>query len=292
MKKFFVLAAIFAAMFLIVSCGDSSANDDKTGSGEVANDEDSNNTTNEDGNSNDDSTSDQGKKQGELYGECYPNKTCNEGLVCEVEDNVCIREHNDSEDDSDIENSDNADTADSDYTDDTDSDSDDSDAENDEDSTESEEPEVVLPECSAGGETPCRNENLIWSAKADTKMNWEAAKSYCENDVNEGGFTDWRLPKIDELRTLVQKCEGTVTGGKCAISDPDHLSTEDLVDADCVCEGKENGYYSKLGDDEWCWSSSSVNNEERAWYLLFNIGAIATDNKTNQHYLRCVRNAD
>ncbi|MBP5406118.1 DUF1566 domain-containing protein [bacterium] len=290
MKKFFVLAAISAAMFLMVSCGDSSTNDDKTGSGETANDEDSidtesNDAKEDEGDSNDDSSSDQGKKQGELYGECYPNKTCNEGLVCEIEDNVCIREQGNSEDDSDIEPSDDATVPD-------DSDSGDSEAENDEDSAESEEPEVVLPECSATSETPCRNLNLIWSAKAGSKMNWEAAKSYCENDVNEGGFTDWRLPKIDELRTLIQNCEGTVTGGMCAISDPDHLSTEDLTDTDCICEGKENGYYSKLGDDEWCWTSSSVNSEERAWYVLFNIGAIATDNKSNQHNLRCVRNAD
>ena len=31
-----------------------------------------------------------GKKQGELYGACYPNKTCNEGLVCDEENDVCL----------------------------------------------------------------------------------------------------------------------------------------------------------------------------------------------------------
>ncbi|MBO7126151.1 hypothetical protein J6W78_01240, partial [bacterium] len=31
-----------------------------------------------------------GKKQGELYGSCYPNKTCNEGLVCDEENDVCL----------------------------------------------------------------------------------------------------------------------------------------------------------------------------------------------------------
>ncbi|MBR4490063.1 hypothetical protein IKP13_05445, partial [bacterium] len=31
-------------------------------------------------------------EQGTLYHECYPNETCNKGLVCEKETNVCVRE--------------------------------------------------------------------------------------------------------------------------------------------------------------------------------------------------------
>ena len=33
-----------------------------------------------------------GKKRGEIYGECYPNKTCNKGLICDKEENVCIND--------------------------------------------------------------------------------------------------------------------------------------------------------------------------------------------------------
>ncbi|MBR4532047.1 DUF1566 domain-containing protein [bacterium] len=43
-----------------------------------------------------------GKKQGELYGACYPNKTCNEGLVCDEENDVCLPDGNDSDADDDI----------------------------------------------------------------------------------------------------------------------------------------------------------------------------------------------
>ncbi len=43
-----------------------------------------------------------GKKQGELYGACYPNKTCNEGLVCDEENDVCLPDGNDSDDHDDI----------------------------------------------------------------------------------------------------------------------------------------------------------------------------------------------
>ena len=53
---------------------------------------------------------DQGRKQGELYGECYPNNTCNEGLICDVENNICIK-------DPDAQNDDDSDTMPDDDTD-------------------------------------------------------------------------------------------------------------------------------------------------------------------------------
>ena len=37
-------------------------------------------------------------KTGELGGECYPNKTCNEGLVCDEESNSCMKEPENTED--------------------------------------------------------------------------------------------------------------------------------------------------------------------------------------------------
>ena len=58
-------------------------------------------------------SSDSGKKQGELYGSCYPNKTCNEGLTCDEENDVCLPDGNDSDADNDIDISD-TDTSDED----------------------------------------------------------------------------------------------------------------------------------------------------------------------------------
>lgn len=61
MKKIFVLFCCFTAMFLMVSCGGDSKNNDR--------------------------------KQGELYGECYQNETCNKGLECDRDYNICIKDH-------------------------------------------------------------------------------------------------------------------------------------------------------------------------------------------------------
>ena len=43
---------------------------------------------------------------------------------------------------------------------------------------------------------------LFWSEKSEEKMTIDDAVAYCEN-LEEDGFTDWVLPTIDELKTIV-----------------------------------------------------------------------------------------
>jgi hypothetical protein len=46
------------------------------------------------------------------------------------------------------------------------------------------------------------NTNLMWAAKDNgSRINWRNAKSYCEN-YRGGGYTDWRMPTLDELAGL------------------------------------------------------------------------------------------
>ena len=46
----------------------------------------------------------------------------------------------------------------------------------------------------------------------------ESAIEYC-NTVDYYGHSDWRLPTISELRTLVRGCPGTYIDGGCGITD-------------------------------------------------------------------------
>ena len=149
----------------------------------------------------------------------------------------------------------------------------------------------VIPECSQTSGTPCTDSasNISWSSKSEDEINFENAGSYCEN-LTEGGFTDWRLPTIDELRTIIQNCENTQPGGACAVSDPDHLAESDWSE-DCYCSWsfQNHGYYSKLGDDDGIslWSSSVFNNTDTAWYVAFGSGEVGTGDADNS--VRCVR---
>ena len=129
--------------------------------------------------------------------------------------------------------------------------------------------------------------NLIWSDRLSNKMNWSSAKKYCE-DLTEGGYTDWRLPNIDELRTLIQNHSGTQSGGSCPISEKaGKLAWSDRTDG---CNGIIGSNFSKLGDTDWFWSSSvhSANPYYR-WLVYFYYGHVSDSNVAINNYVRCVR---
>ena len=87
MKRFSICFAVFAAMFFMIACGDVG----EVNVGEI-----------NVGTGTDSGTSD--KNQGELYRECYPNKTCNEGLLCDEESNTCIKKTGSSENNNEDQN--------------------------------------------------------------------------------------------------------------------------------------------------------------------------------------------
>lgn len=85
MKRIFVIFVLFSAIFMI-SCGGSSASDVK-GRESVAD-------------------------KGKLGEECYPNETCDEGLKCDTENNICVEENTNHSDDSDTSSEQTNDDAD------------------------------------------------------------------------------------------------------------------------------------------------------------------------------------
>ena len=154
-----------------------------------------------------------------------------------------------------------------------------------------------LPECAQGSDFPCIDSQtgLVWSSLADETMAWDAAGTRCESELTEGGYTDWRLPTIDELRTLIVNCPGSQAGGACVISDPDHLSFSERIDADCCCSPGSN--FSILGDgsDINLWSSSTsieTDGTDKAWLVGFYRGNVNHSLISESNHVRCVRPAE
>ena len=133
-----------------------------------------------------------------------------------------------------------------------------------------------------------KRKGLQWSKKSSREMNWNDAINYCKN-LNEGGHSDWRLPNIDELRTLIQNHSGTQTGGSCKISEKaGKLSWNDRTDD---CDSRSGSNFSKLGDTGWLWSSSvQSGNSDYGWYVNFYGGYVLNDLRNVKYYVRCVRN--
>lgn len=133
------------------------------------------------------------------------------------------------------------------------------------------------------------SEDIEWSKKSRNGMKWSEAVDYCKN-LSENAYSDWRLPTISELRTLIENCPETETGGKCAVTDS-CLDGWDCRNAPCKgCYESRDGIYSRFGDTYGLWSSSTdVSYTFGAWFVYFVNGGIANDDKVNTHYVRCVR---
>lgn len=130
---------------------------------------------------------------------------------------------------------------------------------------------------------------LHWSNRSPHTMNWYAAAQYCR-DLKEGGYGNWRLPNIDELRTLIQNHSGTQSGGSCPVSEKTgKLAGRDLT-GDCL--DRDGSNFSKLGDKVGLWSSSVIYDIPNIrWIVDFSSGLVGNNyiELTNYYYVRCVR---
>lgn len=145
-------------------------------------------------------------------------------------------------------------------------------------------------ECSSKGWAPCKDSSsgLIWSRKK-SNLNWLEATEYCPKNT-DGDYTDWRLPTIDELRTLIQNCPATETGGECEIIKDDCQYTSCLSEACAGCSSESGEKkYSKLGDTGRFWSSFKV--VYKVHVVDFDDGSILSSSYPLDDYysLRCVR---
>ena len=140
---------------------------------------------------------------------------------------------------------------------------------------------------SCDGKDP--SSGLTWSVKAQNTMSWNDAVSYC-NNLTESGSSDWRLPTISELRTLIQNCSAIQTGGSCGVTDSCLSYSDCRNDACDGCSSDSTGKYSKFGDTNWFWSSSvQLDNSDAAWPVNFNNGYVSNFDKTFNFHVRCVR---
>ena len=140
---------------------------------------------------------------------------------------------------------------------------------------------------------------LQWSSRSHGPMSWKDAIAYCRG-LREGGYNDWKLPNIDELRTTIKNCFKTEHGGLCKISEKNGCLSgkrcgNGYISESCYCDYKKNagGYYSKLGDDDQVvlWSSSVRSDDSSCiWVVSFIDGAVTCLSPViSSGYVRCVR---
>ncbi len=134
-----------------------------------------------------------------------------------------------------------------------------------------------------GSSFPNEHYGFNWSNASSDKMIWSDAVEYCED---LGGH----LPTISELRTLIQNCPGTETGGGCRVTDSCR-SWEYCWDDVCNgCSGAPDGRYSKFGDVGDLWSSSTPSDfGDQAWGVVFSRGMVYPNTSYAYYHVRCVQ---
>ncbi|NLH47419.1 MAG: DUF1566 domain-containing protein [Myxococcales bacterium] len=150
------------------------------------------------------------------------------------------------------------------------------------------------------------NTNLMWEKEIAENSSilyyqWEKAIGYCDS-LELAGFSDWRLPTISELRSLVRGCEATMTGGACGVTDECTVTdcqNEACVGCDLLTDADNEFFWPKeleressTGNEYWSFTELE-DHKAMVWTLGFMIANIEKRDKENildsATTTRCVR---
>ena len=106
---------------------------------------------------------------------------------------------------------------------------------------------------------------LIWQDNQQMRkdFSFEEAKKHCAN-LKVDGYTDWRLPTIKELATILD------------------LRTDRPA--------LKNGFNMRISEKFWT-STPNAANPKEAWTISFSYGDIEAYPLRRDYHVRCVRNA-
>ena len=104
---------------------------------------------------------------------------------------------------------------------------------------------------------------LMWQQETVGKQRtWDEAVQYCEN-LNLAGYNDWRLPKIEELQSII-----------------DYTRYDPAIDTSVFPDTMSLGYWS---------STTATNYTSSAWLVSFYGGNVSNYYKSYVYYVRAVR---
>lgn len=110
-----------------------------------------------------------------------------------------------------------------------------------------------------------KSTGLMWQQEIGGEMNWKDALAYCGN-LSLAGYGDWRLPTVEELKSIVQLNYGLL----------DNLLLNMMYFSDTLV----TGHWSSTTDAEL---------PDSAWYVDFDDGRDYISKKSESYHARAVR---
>lgn len=158
-----------------------------------------------------------------------------------------------------------------------------------------------------------KQNQVVWQGTIPQKaLLWQEAIDYC-NNLEYGGYSDWRLPTLKELKSLIVGCSAIENCGFDESCKDDKCFTKDCNGCERnMCEGPgENGNYWQKGiwGESFCgekateyncyWSSFSLSNEKHGLFAVmvvnFSVANLSDtpmfdeDKDSSMSLVRCAR---
>jgi len=94
-------------------------------------------------------------------------------------------------------------------------------------------------------------------------MKWQAAIDYCHSS-SLAGYNDWRLPNINELKSIVSRVKYPAI----------------------VPE------FTQINSSSFWSSTTDLNENKQVWTIYFGEGTVSSSNKNYNYHVRCIRGGE
>ena len=139
-----------------------------------------------------------------------------------------------------------------------------------------------------------RGNGRVWQKKATIGyVDQQSASNACKNSTL-AGRSGWRLPTIDELRTLIVGCPATMPEGSCDVVQGCTTCWNKTCNGctDWTGPGTDRCFIDPIfeGNCSFYWTSSTVTDQPLyTWGVAFYNGKVAGHDKVEGNPFRCVR---
>ena len=124
---------------------------------------------------------------------------------------------------------------------------------------------------------------IVWQVEVEDRLfTWDESFEYAKklNRENYGGYSDWKIPTLDELETILGEefCESEESWNE------EFCIKKPLIESTIECSS-----FQDIASSFYWSSSNDISDSSCAWRVYLYDGLISDSSKSSKYYVRCVR---